>query len=124
MLPVAKTMQKPSERLNEEARNRNQHLNEEMWNSIHHLVQALGRRHRSLDSQAAHVLPAFLQERHQVVDSQHDVGDQLVLSHANIADSDTHTQDLLQLELDCRLDFVDLGAQVLVVGDRGGEFTS
>jgi hypothetical protein len=28
------------------------------------------------------------------------------------------------LELDCRLDFVDLGAQVLVVGDRGGEFTS
>jgi hypothetical protein len=28
------------------------------------------------------------------------------------------------LELDCRLDFVDLGAQVLVVGDRGREFTS
>lgn len=106
-------MQKPSERLNEEARNR-----------IHHLVQALGRRHGSLDSQAAHVLPAFFQERHQVVDSQHDVGDQLVLSHANIADSDTHAQDLLQLELDCRLDFVDLGAQVLVVGDRGREFTS
>jgi hypothetical protein len=34
MLPVAKTMQKPSERLNEEARNRIQHLNEETWNSI------------------------------------------------------------------------------------------
>ena len=90
----------------------------------HHLVKALGRRHRCLDRQAAHVLPALLQERHEVVDGQHDVGDQLILSHANIADGDTHAQDLLQLELDCRLDFVDLAAQILVVGDWGREFTS
>jgi len=69
-------------------------------------------------------LPSLLQERNKVVDSQHDVRDQLVLSHANVSDSDTHTQDLLQLELDGRLDFVDLAAQILVVGDWGGEFTS
>jgi hypothetical protein len=89
-----------------------------------YLVQTLGRRHRSLDRQAAHVLPALLQQRDEVVDSQHDVGDQLVLSHADIANSNTHTQDLLQLELDGALDFVDLGGQVFVVGDGGGEFTS
>jgi hypothetical protein len=100
------------------------HLSKERQNSIHHLVQALGRRHRSLDGQASHVLPALLQERHKVVDSQHDVGDQLILGHANIANGDTHAQDLLQLKLDGGLDFVDLGAQVLVMGDRGGEFTS
>jgi hypothetical protein len=89
-----------------------------------YLVQTLGRRHRSLDRQAAHVLPALLQQRDEVVDSQHDVGDQLVLSHADIANSNTHTQDLLQLELDGALDFVDLGGQVFVVGDGSGEFTS
>jgi len=117
-------MRKPCSRLNAEAQNRIRHLNEETRNSIHHLVQALGRRHGSLDRQAAHVLPALLQEGHEVVDGQHDVGDQLILGHANIADSDTHAQDLLQLELDGRLDFVDLGAQIFVVGDRSGEFTS
>ena len=89
-----------------------------------YLIDALGRRHRSLDGQAAHVLPALLQEGDEVVDSQHDVGDQLVLSHANIADSDTHAQNLLQLELDSRLDFVDLGAEIFVVGDGSREFTS
>jgi len=69
-------------------------------------------------------LPSLLQERNEVVDSQHDVGDELVLSHANVADSDTHAQNLLQLELDGALDFVDLAAQVFVVGDWGWEFTS
>lgn len=69
-------------------------------------------------------MPSLLQERDKVVDSQHDVGDQLVLSHTNVSDSNTHTQDLLQLELDGRLDFVDLAAQILVVGDWGGKFTS
>lgn len=98
-----------------------------MTNTIpqfHHLVKALGRRHRSLDCQAAHVLPSLLQQGDEVVDSQHDVGDQLILSHANVSDGDTHAENLLQLELDGRLDFVDLGGQIFVVGDGGGEFTS
>jgi len=91
---------------------------------FHPLVDTLGRRHRSLDCQAAHVLPSLLQQGHKVVDSQHDVGDQLILSHANVSDSDTHAQNLLQLELDSRLDFVDLGAEIFVVGDGSREFTS
>lgn len=88
------------------------------------LVKALGRRHGGLDGQGPNVLPSLLQERHEVVDGQHDVGDQLILGHANISDSDTHAQDLLQLELDGGLDFGDLGAQIFVVGDWGWEFTS
>lgn len=89
-----------------------------------YLVETLGRRHRSLDRQASHVLPALLQERDKVVDGQHDVRDQLILSHVDVSDSNTHTQDLLQLELDGRLDFVDLGAQIFIVGDWGGELAS
>jgi hypothetical protein len=50
------------------------------------LVQPLGRRHRSLDCQTANVLPPFFQQTDQVVDRQHDVRDQLILSHAHIAD--------------------------------------
>jgi hypothetical protein len=89
-----------------------------------HLVKALRRRHRSLDRQAAHVLPPLLQQRHEVVDGQHDVRDQLIFSHADVSDGNTHTQDLLQLELDGGLDFVDLAAEIFVMGDWGREFTS
>jgi hypothetical protein len=90
----------------------------------YHLVQALGRRHGSLNRQAAHVLPALLQQGHEIVDSQHNIGDQLILSHANVSNGNTHTQHLLQLELDSRLDFGDLCREIFVVGDWGGEFTS
>ena len=90
----------------------------------HHLIEALGRRHRCLDRQAANVLPSLLQQRDEVVDGQHDVGDELILSHANVSDSDTHAKNLLKLELDGGLDFGDLGRQILVVGDWGREFTS
>ena len=86
-----------------------------------HLVEALGRRHGSLDGQAANVLPALLQERNQVVDGQHDVSHQLLLGHADVANGNTHAQDLLELKLDGRLDLSDLGAQVIRVRDRGRE---
>jgi hypothetical protein len=76
------------------------------------------------DSQGANVLPSLLEQGHQVVDGQHDVSDQLVLSHANVSDGNTETQHLLELELDGALDVIDLGGQVLGVGDGGGELSS
>jgi len=48
----------------------------------------------------------------------------LILGHANVSDSDTHAENLLKLELDGGLNLGDLGAEVLVVGDGGWEFTS
>jgi len=87
------------------------------------LVEALGGAHGGLDGQGAHVLPALLKKRDEVVDGQHDVTDQLVLSHANVADSDTHAQNLLQLELDGGLDFVHLVGEVLSVRDGCGELS-
>jgi len=75
------------------------------------------------DSQGAHVLPSLLQQGDEVVDSQHDVTDYLVLGHTDVSDGDTKTQHLLELELDGALDIIDLVCEVLGVGDGGGEFS-
>jgi hypothetical protein len=93
-------------------------------NEAQNLVQALGRRHGSLDDKTSNVLPALLKKRDKVVDGKHDVGDQLVLGHANVADGNTQAENLLKLELDGGLDFGDLGVHVLSVGERSREFTS
>lgn len=66
-------------------------------------------------------MPALLQEGDEVVDGQHDVTNQLLLLHADVSDSDTHAENLLQLELDGGLDLVDLASQVIGVRDGGGE---
>lgn len=87
----------------------------------HPLVQTLWWRHRTLDGEAAHVLPSLLQQRDEVVDGQHDVANQLILGHVHVAHGHTHAQHLLQLELDRRLDFGDLVVQVFGVGDGGWE---
>ena len=86
------------------------------------LVQALGWRHGSLDGQGTHVLPALLQQRDEVVDGQHDVANQLIFGHANVANGSTHAQNLLQLELNGRLDLRDLAAEVIRVRDGRREF--
>lgn len=85
------------------------------------LVQALGGRHGSLDGKASNVLPALLEKRDEVVDGQHDVGDELLLSHLDVTDGDTHAENLLELELDGGLDLVDAACQVVGVRDGGGE---
>ena len=88
------------------------------------LVDSLRRRHGSLDGQATNVLPALLQQRHEVVNSQHDVSDKLLSVHANVANGDTHAQNLLQLELDGRLDFDDLCGKVIGVRNGSRELAS
>lgn len=88
------------------------------------LVETLGRRHGSLDDQATDVLPSLLQQRDKVVDGQHDVGNQLLLGHADVTNSDSQAKNLLELELDGGLDLVDLAGKVVVVADGGGELAS
>lgn len=88
------------------------------------LIQALGRAHGGLDGKRSDVLPALLEEGDEVVDGQHDVADQLILGHANVADGDTHAEHLLQLELDGGLDVVHLALEILGVRDGGRELAS
>ena len=85
------------------------------------LVKTLGGAHGSLEGEGANVLPALLEEGDEVVDGQHDVANKLLIGHVDVADSDTHAENLLELELDGGLDLSDLGGEVLVVGNRGGE---
>ena len=47
----------------------------------------------------------------------------MVFRHVDVSDSDTETEDLLQLELDGRLDFGDLSGEILRVRDGGGELS-
>ena len=81
----------------------------------------MGRRHGSLDDKAANVLPALLEQRDKVVDGQHEVGNELVLGEVDVADGDTETQHLLELEHDGRANLSELGAEVLGVRHGGGE---
>jgi hypothetical protein len=87
-----------------------------------HLVQPLWRAHSRLDRQAPHILPPLLQQTDQVIDSQHDIANQLILRHTHIPYGNTQTQHLLQLELDRALHLCHLHIQVLSVSDRGWEF--
>ena len=53
--------------------------------------------------------------------TQHDVAENLVLGHLDVADGDTQAENLLELELDGRLDFGDLAGKVVGVGNWGWE---
>lgn len=88
------------------------------------LVKADGLAHGGLDVQRLHVLPVLLEQGDEEVDGQHDVGEDLVLSHGDVADGDTEAKDLLQLELDRGADLIELVGHVLSVGERSGELSS
>jgi hypothetical protein len=74
-----------------------------------------------LDVDALEVVPSLLEERGQEVDSHEDVLSEFLLGHLLVADGDGHAGDLLELELDGGTAVVDLGAEVLTVGDDLGE---
>lgn len=87
------------------------------------LVQALGGRHGSLDGKASNVLPALLEKGDKVVDGQHDVTNKLLLAHLDVADGDTHAENLLELELDGALDLVDTSGKIIGVRNGGRELS-
>jgi len=83
----------------------------------------MGFAHGGLNEQRFDVLPVLLEQRDEEVDGQHDVTEQLVLGHTDVADSDTQAEHLLELELDGGAQLVGLGNQIVSVGDGGGELT-
>ena len=89
--------------------------------TLEHLVEADGLVHRRLDEQGLDVLPVLLKKRDQEVDRHHDVGQELVLSHINVTNSDTQAENLLELELDGGADLISLLTNVVRVSDGGGE---
>ena len=61
-----------------------------------------------------------MEERH----TQHDVAENLVLGHLDVADSDTQAENLLELELDGRADLSQLVVKILRVRHRSRELAS
>jgi len=89
-----------------------------------HLVQALGLAHGGLDVERTDVLPVLLQQGDEEVDGKHNVAEQFFVFHVDVTDGHTEAEHLLQLELDGGADFVDLGNQVVGVGDWSRELAS
>lgn len=90
---------------------------------LRRLEDALDFAHGALDVKGLDVLPVLLEERHEEVDRQVDVGEELGFSHLHVADGDTQAKRLLQLELDGAPDFVELLEDVFVGAEQGGELS-
>ena len=73
--------------------------------------------------QGLDVLPVLLQQRHEEVHSEMDVLHELLLCHADVANSHGQTENLLHLELDGGLQVHDLRLQVVAVGHQGRKFS-
>ena len=93
-----------------------------------------GLAHRRLDVERLDVLPVLLEQRDEEVDAcargsvgasgveagrltQHDVSEDLVLGHLDVADGDAEAKNLLELELDGRANLSELAVEVLGVRD-------
>ncbi len=79
--------------------------------------------HGGLDVERLDVLPLLLEEGDQEVDGKHDVGEELVIAHLDVADGDTEAENLLKLELDGALDIGNLLLEILVVRNGSRELT-
>ena len=60
------------------------------------LIETLGTTHGALDVQRANILPVLLQQRDEEVDSHEDVGDELILAHLDMANSNSQAKNLEQ----------------------------
>jgi len=86
-------------------------------------VDPLGLTHGGFEEQRVDVVPVLLKERDQEVDLHEGVLPDLVLVHLDVTDLDTHTENLLKLELDVGPDLVLLILKNIGLGDHGGELT-
>lgn len=62
-----------------------------------------------------------MEDEKRGIRTQHDVSQNLVISHLDVANGDTHAKNLLQLELNGRANLIEFVVQVLSVRHGGGE---
>ena len=84
---------------------------------------SVGLAHGGLDVEGSHVLPSLLHEGDEEVDGHGEVLSDVVLASLNISDGSAEAGSLLGLELDGVLEFVDLGSDLLSLGEGDGEET-
>jgi len=81
------------------------------------LEKTPGLPHGALQVQGLDVLPVLFKKGYQEIDGQHGVGEELVLSHLNMADRNPQAEHFLELKLDGRFKIRDFCRQVIGVGD-------
>ena len=73
--------------------------------------------------EGSHVLPSLLHEGDEEVDGHGEVLSDVVLASLNVSDGSAEAGSLLGLELDGVLELVDLGGDLLSLGQGDGEQT-
>jgi len=81
----------------------------------------MGLPHGALNVERLDVLPILLEQRDKKVHCDLNVGIDLLLCHVNVGACNTKGKHLLELELHCRLDVLDLLIEVLVPLHEGRE---
>ena len=69
-----------------------------------------------------HFIETIVKEN--LVRTEHDISQNLIVGHLNMSNSNSQTENLLQLELDGGTNLGDLVVEVFSMGNRGWEFTS
>jgi hypothetical protein len=82
-----------------------------------------GRTHGTLDVDNSDVLPLLLQQRSQEIRCQLYVNNVLLLGELGVSNSNVQAHNLLHLELDGRLDLVDLLLHIIRTGEKSGELS-
>lgn len=82
-----------------------------------------GRSHGGLDEDLTNVLPLLLQKTGKEVSRKLGVDNDVLGFHVTVSDGNVQAHNLLHLELDGGLDFVNLLLHVFSTGDEGGELT-
>jgi len=73
--------------------------------------------------QCPNILPTFLQQWDQEVDTHIDILSDLFRSMFNSGNSGSHTEDFLKLESNSSFDFVDFVSDFFRIGDLNWELT-
>mmetsp|Transcript_19382 Transcript_19382/g.42154 ORF Transcript_19382/g.42154 Transcript_19382/m.42154 type:complete len:246 (+) Transcript_19382:66-803(+) len=96
-----------------------------MIHSVNDLKEnLLGRAHGTLQVHLTNVLPLLLEQTRQKVSSQLGVNNDLLLVHGDISNGNIQAHNLLHLELDGRLNLINLLLHVITAGEESGELTS
>jgi hypothetical protein len=82
-----------------------------------------GGTHRRLDVDLANVLPLLLEKRSEEISSKLGVGEDFRSFHEDVSDSNVEAHDLLHLELDGRLQLVNLALHIVRCSKEGGELS-
>jgi len=82
------------------------------------------RSHGRLEVDGTNVLPLLLEKRSEEIAGKLGVYNNFLLGHGYVSNSNVEAHNLLHLELDSRLDLVDLFLHVLSTGKKGWELTS